>query len=160
MESLRTIGEIEGIVAPPREELDKQALADCPERSNPHKISNGHTIAHCALLSEKAGKGHSMSVNLCKVCQANGGPTFAENAFLRGFACQCAFMQTIAGPTATEAKQPPDAEIEKAIDTIVEYRGKDVAAGFVEALVFHESVTPEKGAALVDQYALAASAKS
>lgn len=155
METLRTIGEVEGIITPSRDELDKQKLSSCAARGEEHLISTGSKVARCGVLSDKLGNGHAMATGLCKVCQANGGPDLAKNPFLRGFACQCAFMQVIAGPKAARAKQPDDAELEKALDVIIEYRGKDVAAGFVEALVYHESVTPEKGAALIDQYALA-----
>ncbi len=151
METNRTISNIGAKMLTP-EELKAAEFKSCPRRNQVHE---GSPFARCEEIIARLGGRYGVSFDVCKICQANGGPDIETNPFLQGFACHLVFDQTVAGPKATKAKQPTDAELEKALDVIVEYRGKDVAAGFVEALVYHESVTPEKGAALIDQYALA-----
>jgi len=86
--------------------------------------------------------------DICKICQANGEPDLAANPFLTALACHLAFDDVIAGPKALEPKAPTDAELETSLTLIRQLRGDTVARGFIDALVYHRSVTPEKGAEL------------
>ena len=142
METAKSIADT-GPRWPSPDELEKAVLAKCVYRENPHE--NG---ARCGAVTAAHGKPHAVAPEICKICQANGAPDLSANPFLKGLACHLAFDDVVAGPRATEAKAPTDIELDASLGLIRQLRGDTVARGFVDALVYHESVTPEKGAEL------------
>lgn len=150
METNQTIADC-GATMPTSAELASAEYVPCPKRNQIHPGE----FARCEAVSRRLGGPHGVSFDVCRMCQINGGADIATNKFLQGLACHLAFDGVVAGPTAIEPKQPSKAELETALGVVIEYRDRTVAGGFVEALVHHESITPEKAAQLVAEHGLA-----
>ena len=146
METATFIAET-GVTWPTLKELEKAKLAKCPARG-PVRECTGGGSAQCGMVAERHGKPHAVDLTLCKTCQLNGGPDFA-NPFLRCITCHLAWNDVIAGKNATEPLTPSDADIDVALGIVREYRGDTVARGFVDALVWNESITQEKADDLI-----------
>ena len=134
-----------GAHLPGAKEIEAITLAECPYR-NQRKPGE---VVRCDLATEQLGTPHCVDYTVCKMCQFNGAPSTA-NPFVRYLICHLAFDSVVAGPLATEAKQPTDIAIDTAVRVIQESHDKAVALEFIDALVYHESITAEKGAELAD----------
>ena len=71
---------------------------------------------------------------------------------------QVAFSATIAGRDAAEAKAPSDAELAVAVANVKTHRGDELARRFVDALVYNQSVAPEKAVTLLEAHTLVVAA--
>jgi len=140
-----------GAHLPSAKEIKEAKLADCPYRNQLHPGD----MVRCELATAQLGGPRGVSLNVCKMCQCNGAPS-VDNPFIKYLLCHLAYDSVVAEPTAKAAKAPTDAEIDTAIGIIKASHPTEKVRGFVEALVWHESITAAKGAELIDAHALAA----
>ena len=146
METAKSIAET-GTAWPTNKALDATKVQDCQARG-PIRECTGGGSAQCGVVVERHGKPHAVDLTICKICQLNGGPD-AANPFQRCLACHLAWNDVVAGKNALEPLSPSDADIDVALGIVREYRGDTVARGFVEALVWNESITQEKADDLI-----------
>ena len=139
-----------GAHLPSAKELAGMELTPCPYRNQ----RRPGTVVRCELASEKLGGPQGVDYTVCKMCQFNGDAS-AENPFVRYLICHLAFDSVIAGPMATEPKIPSELEISTAVDIIKDSHDKATALEFVESLVYHGSITAERGAELADELNIA-----
>jgi len=146
MQTAKTIADT-GAAWPTAGYIAKAKVEPCPARG-PLKESEGGASAQCGMVAERHGKPHAVSESLCKICQYNGGPDF-DNPLLKCLVCHLAWNDVVAGVNATAPLSPTDGEIDIALSIVCEYRNTEVARGFIEALVWHESITQEKATELL-----------
>ena len=144
----REIGRIAGLVAPDDSHVAQAAPAECPRRAAETSSLSGTRYAQCELLSKAAGRSVGVDEATCRVCICNGPADASKNPALRKHICQVAWSSTIAGELALEPLSPSDEEVSTAVENVKRWLGDDMARRFIDALVYHESVTPEKGAEL------------
>ena len=152
--SFRDLGLVEGLFEPSEAAIAAADPFSCGQRGAPRTNRNGLVSAPCALLSREAGRSVGVDEAICRICICHGPANSRENAALKRHICQLAFSGTVAGRDQTEPKTPGDAELETALENIRRWRGDEAARRFVDTLVYHESVTPEKGAELVTLFTL------
>jgi len=143
-----------GAHLPNAKEIEDAKLVACSYRNQRHP----GTRVRCEFVSARLGVPHCVDYVVCKMCQINGTPS-AANPFIKYLICHLAFDRVIAGPTATIPKAPTDDELAIAIGVIIECHDKEKARGFVDALIYHESITAAKGAELVAEHDLLAASR-
>jgi len=149
METSKTIAET-GVVWPTIEALTQRKLTACPKRGAVRNPA-GKASARCNIVIERHGKPHSVSLGLCKICQANGEPNFL-NPFLKSLVCHLAWNDVIAGANAVAPLSPTDADIDVAISIVREYRGDEIAHNFIDSLFYNESISAEKAIELIHAF--------
>ena len=139
-----------GAHLPSAKELAGVELAECPYRNQRHPGD----MVRCNLATERLDAPQCVSLTVCKMCQFNGAPNL-DNPFIKYLICHLAFDSVVAGPMATETKIPSELAISTAVDIIKSSHDKATALEFVESLVYHGSITPERGEELTDDLNLA-----
>lgn len=152
--SFRDLGLVAGFFEPSEAAIADADPLGCGQRGAPRTNRNGLVSAPCAFLSREAGRSVGIDEATCRICICHGPADASQNAALKRHICQLAFSGTVAGRDQTEPKTPGEADLKKALENVRRWRGADIARRFVDALVYHESVTPEKGAQLVTVFGL------
>jgi len=152
--NFREIGLVGGFYEPAEEGMAAADPSACPRRGSETTSRSGFRWAECTLLSDEAGRSVGVDEDTCRICICHGPADPSKNPALQKHICQVAFSGTIAGIEAEGPAQPSAAEVDKAIANVRRWRGDRIARGFVDALVFHGSITPERGAQLAASFAL------
>ena len=148
--TFKELGGITGLNDPLPTAFEAADPTVCPARKNAKRSDRRPEIesADCTLLTAECGRSVGVSRAVCKRCLCNGPADASKNPALRKHICQVAWSSTIAGELALEPLSPSDEEVSTAVENVKRWLGEDMARRFIDALVYHESVTPEKGAEL------------
>lgn len=152
--SFLELGALANIYEPATQELDAADPSTCSVRGTEGIAANGISIALCAILSTTCDRSVGVDRGTCKICICNGGVAPLENAALQKHILQTAYSATIAGEEAFEPATPDDATLWTAVDNVKTWAGAENARRFVDTLVYHQSVTPEKGADILNEHDL------
>jgi hypothetical protein len=151
------LGQVSGLSDPSDAAIDAAEPSLCTERGGSHTSPHGVVTAQCGLLSREVGRPVGVDETTCRICICHGPADPAQNAALRKHIVQCAFSATIAGVDAAQPLAPSDANLDIAVANVKGHGGGDIARRFIDALVYHQSVTPEKAVALLEAHDLSGS---
>jgi len=149
--SFKELGAIKGFKVPTQIEIDSMDPTTCPARGEAQTCKqNKLTSAICQILSKETGDVVGVDLDTCQVCMCNGPAEPSKNPALQKHICQIGYSKSIATLTATEAKKVTVTILDIAIANIKRWKGKEIAKQFIDTLVYHETVTPKKGADLAN----------
>ena len=149
-----TLSEVDGLLELTEEEIAATAPEKCPHRQNPQVGSDGTVSLRCKFLSDYSGGDIGVGERVCRICLCHGAADPDVNAYLaRQFVC-LAWHHTIAAPDALGPSGPDDAALALAVEHVKRFRDDDIARRFVDSLVFHQSVTPEKAVDILNDHDL------
>jgi len=135
-------------------EYDEKALAafdpaTCPRRGEIFKRVDHEDDAICNALGPACGRSVAIDESTCRMCLAHGKADAAVNGYFKRQVLALAWTGCVASPLSDAPVTPDAATLAVSVDNVKALAGEAVAVRFIEALIYHESVTPEDAAALV-----------
>jgi len=135
-------------------EYDEKALAafdpvKCLHRGEVFVRKDHEDDAVCNALGVACGRGVAVDESTCRMCLAHGKADAAVNGYFKRQVLALAWTGCVASPLSDAKVTPDAATLAVSVDNVKALAGEAVAVRFIEALIYHESVTPEDAAALV-----------
>lgn len=154
-----TLSEVDGLLELTEEQIAATEPENCPHRQNPVTSKTGLISLRCKFLSDDSGGDIGVGERVCRVCLCHGAADPDANAYLARQLVCLAWHHTVAPTGALEPARPDDAALALAVEHVKRFRDSGIARRFVDSLVYHQSVTPQEGADLLDTLGLSPGAE-